>query len=385
MSLKASNHLVTLESSEDLIVTEPWTVETYADGLMDELFTDIDQILDGNATPHQPKRTAPAPQHKVMVTVPQVVWSQTVESAQTTRPKKNKKSAALVVTPPIVTTIEKHESSRTIWDKLLLAGVTLSVAAGIIYLMQSGVMMIFHPETASTPQPQVQLPQKKDAMAEFVDYMSRSLIVIDKPETNSYPTANKPRLSRNIDLNQSALPLPSVKPLGNLPVPLNANNILPTNNRNANVIERIYIPMSPLSSQPSITGYNPPKIGNPPTQSSAPLPQPLKTKPVNKTLPAIPIRPQNPISIQSAAPIPKPQLPTVPLAPAAPVIQGQLVGLLELGSKSAALFKIEGATLTIKVGESIGTTGWTLVEVNRNEAVVRRNGEVRSIYTGQKL
>jgi hypothetical protein len=62
-----------------------------------------------------------------------------------------------------------------------------------------------------------------------------------------------------------------------------------------------------------------------------------------------------------------------------------LEGLLELGNKSAALFKIDGVTRRINMGESIGSSGWTLVEVSNGEAVVRRNGEVRSIYAGQKL
>jgi hypothetical protein len=39
----------------------------------------------------------------------------------------------------------------------------------------------------------------------------------------------------------------------------------------------------------------------------------------------------------------------------------------------------------LNMGESIGSSGWTLVDVSNGEAVIRRNGEVRSIYAGQKL
>ena len=69
----------------------------------------------------------------------------------------------------------------------------------------------------------------------------------------------------------------------------------------------------------------------------------------------------------------------------APSYSAQLDGLLELGNKSVALFKVDGISRRINLGENIGTTGWTLVEVSNGEAIVRRNGEVRSIYTGQKL
>jgi Tfp pilus assembly protein PilP len=61
------------------------------------------------------------------------------------------------------------------------------------------------------------------------------------------------------------------------------------------------------------------------------------------------------------------------------------VGLLELGNRSAALFEINGITQRINIGETIGTSGWTLVSVANQEAVVRRNGEVRSVYVGQKF
>jgi Tfp pilus assembly protein PilP len=59
--------------------------------------------------------------------------------------------------------------------------------------------------------------------------------------------------------------------------------------------------------------------------------------------------------------------------------------LLELGDRSAALFEVNGTTQRINVGEAIGASGWTLVSVANQEAVVRRNGEVRSVYVGQKF
>jgi hypothetical protein len=68
-----------------------------------------------------------------------------------------------------------------------------------------------------------------------------------------------------------------------------------------------------------------------------------------------------------------------------PSYSAQLDGLLELGNKSVALFKVDGISHRISLGENIGNTGWILVEVSNGEAIIRRNGEVRSIYTGQKL
>jgi hypothetical protein len=58
---------------------------------------------------------------------------------------------------------------------------------------------------------------------------------------------------------------------------------------------------------------------------------------------------------------------------------------MEQGDRSAALFNTAGVTRYIFVGEGIGDSGWTLVSVANQEAVIRRNGEVRSVYAGQSF
>jgi hypothetical protein len=61
------------------------------------------------------------------------------------------------------------------------------------------------------------------------------------------------------------------------------------------------------------------------------------------------------------------------------------VGVLELGDRSAALFDINGIPQRVYIGEAIGSAGWSLVSVSREEVRIRRNGEVRSIYIGQEF
>jgi Tfp pilus assembly protein PilP len=62
-----------------------------------------------------------------------------------------------------------------------------------------------------------------------------------------------------------------------------------------------------------------------------------------------------------------------------------LLGVLELGERSAALFEIQGVPQRVYIGERIGDSGWSLVSVANEEAVVRRNGEVRTLYIGQNF
>ena len=66
--------------------------------------------------------------------------------------------------------------------------------------------------------------------------------------------------------------------------------------------------------------------------------------------------------------------------------QHTLVGLLELGDdRSVALFSIDGITRRVSIGEAIGGSGWTLTEIDAQEAKIRKDGEVKSLFIGQKF
>ena len=94
--------------------------------------------------------------------------------------------------------------------------------------------------------------------------------------------------------------------------------------------------------------------------------------------------PTQPVSLPPPIPVKIPATETVvPSEIKVPI--NTLVGILELGERSAALFEIDGVARRIYVGENIGGSGWTLVEVVNQEAVVRRNGEVRSVFVGQQF
>ncbi len=66
-------------------------------------------------------------------------------------------------------------------------------------------------------------------------------------------------------------------------------------------------------------------------------------------------------------------------------LKHKLVGILELGDRSVPLFEVDGIPRRVNIGETLGSSGWSLVEVKDGEAIIRRNGEVRSIYTGQSF
>ncbi|MEH1808223.1 hypothetical protein [Nostoc sp.] len=453
MLQEASTRLIVPEPSEDLITNEPWSIENYADGLMDELFADIDYILDAsgnlpsqtvrhsnqNRSSHsvagvsaQGQRQSP-PEYVPLqtVTIPQIILPNTRnQPVQSVAQDRHKQLSTVVFDTATVKPISrKRQKTSSVLGKLLIVGTTLGMAiASTIYLVQSGVVYLLNtklPESALLlPQSQSRLPVKTEIEAELVDYMLQALAVIDKQGAKSNQKSFNPGFSSQANTNQIALGREQAT--GNLPaLPLLANNTLPTPNRSGSVVERIYVP---VYQAPSPMRYALPAIpGNPtllPQVASAlrvSQPNVVKTalntvrqaaKPVTVNMLAAAVRAElKPVAAKTApitvrqTPKPLPALPVVPLRaalapeseptitqeqvyPATAIAEAPsntLEGLLELGNKSAALFKIDGVTRRINMGESIGSSGWTLVDVSNGEAVIRRNGEVRSIYAGQKL
>ncbi|MEH1840589.1 MAG: hypothetical protein V7L20_17945 [Nostoc sp.] len=453
MLQEASTRLIVPEPSEDLIANEPWSIENYADSLMDELFADIDSILDvstnllsqtvrhsrqkksnqfvAGVSPQPQRQSPPENVVQTVMTMPQIILPNTVNQPMQSVAQDNYKHLSTVVfdTATVKRVSRKRQKSSHNLGKLLIVGTTLGVAiAGIIYLVQSGIVYLFNTNLTQPavliPQPQSHLPTKVEIEADLVDYMLQSLAVIDKQQATLNQKSPIPRFSTQTNTNQIALS--NRQTTGNLPsLPLLANNTLSAPKRSGSVVERIYVP---VYQAPSPMRYALPAIPGSPTllpqiastlQGSQPnvVKSALNTvrqaaKPVTVNMLAAAVRTElKPVAAKTApitvrqTPSPLPALPVVPLRaalvpeseptitqeqvyPAVPIADAPsntLEGLLELGNKSAALFKIEGVTRRINMGESIGSSGWTLVDVSNGEAVIRRNGEVRSIYAGQKL
>jgi hypothetical protein len=417
---KSSTNVLVSEASDnasmalaiDFVNNEPWTIETYAEGLMDELFNDIDNILDGrNKRNYHRDRTESVPVQPITFQLPDVVLpSKLNRPLQSAAPIKNIQTTTLVVNPPTartITTTEKEQTSGL--SKLIFMGLGVTVASlGIFYLTKSDLLTTINAKLTSQRLPNsprlLPLSVTTDPQLDLVNYMLEALAVIEQQGTTTDKTIAKPGFP-TVNLNQTtALALPNTQPTETLPLPVAANNVLPATSRLTppNVVERIYIPVyqspAPQYQIPTVPAVPIPPallsssslaVNNPPINTIQPANKPIaKTTQVN--LKPATINPQ----LLKVAP---PKLPTLaPSLPAkepnnttqqvsTPIYSAQLEGLLELGNKSVALFKVDGISRRINLGENIGTTGWTLVEVSRGEAIVRRNGEVRSIYTGQKL
>jgi Tfp pilus assembly protein PilP len=62
-----------------------------------------------------------------------------------------------------------------------------------------------------------------------------------------------------------------------------------------------------------------------------------------------------------------------------------LVGVLESGDRSSALFTENGLTQRIQVGERVGSSNWILTGVENQKAILSDQGKTRYLEVGQKF
>lgn len=336
MSQEESRSTATLPPEEPIPVDPETLVTTYADSLITELFDDVDRILEGDEAALAAVEAAPDPTSTAIAPFVET----TAESVDS--PTADAPLASLgtdldffrtddVGTPPPAAPTKTRFGK--LFDRMLLTITALSLmgVGGLLWFSQPGNRFSLGRSATETA------AQQSDE--EFLAYLQRSLEVISgKVERGEVGTSTV--------VGQApggvAVPAPPMLP------PLGAGGTVGSlGSGPVNVIERVYIPYQTTQQPaPGATVLVPqPGVGAP--------------SPVSPTAP-------------SQAPV------------AANPIHG-LVGILELGDRSAALFEINGVSQRVYIGERIGSGGWSLVSVSNEEVVIRRNGEVRSIFIGQRF
>lgn len=318
-------------------------VEACANRLMEELFGGIERALDGDPNAlevssetrleEQPKPKTPEDSELALSFseggLPAVLLTDSPGSE-------------LAHLPGVLTTTEAQQATvspqaegwQQYWtvNRVLLGVAGLSLLATIALWIHQRQQVAATVTTTATTATEV---STANANAEFLEYLRRSLDVIAQDTSGSTTSSITGVPELPIALNGGSFGLPPIS--GNAlppPLPPTANSV-PAASGPVKVIERVYIPYST-------------------TQSSA--------TPSPDTVPSV-----------------------VSSSEALPATVHMLVGLLELGDRSAALLEIDGVTQRVYIGEHFGSSGWSLVSVGNEEAVIRRNGEVRSIFIGQQF
>ena len=170
----------------------------------------------------------------------------------------------------------------------------------------------------------------------FIAYLQSSLAIIDRQGQTSPP-------------NPHPSPQNNPSPVATVPPPPPAN--LPVNN-SPQIIERIYVPVYPQTPE--------------------------------TTAKIVPVTPANPdISAPPLPAAPQVNQPVAAVIPTNNQVKNTLVGVMDLGDRSSALFDNKGITMRISPGEFIN--GWTLVEVGGQQVILSRNGQRKVLEVGQSF
>jgi Tfp pilus assembly protein PilP len=122
----------------------------------------------------------------------------------------------------------------------------------------------------------------------------------------------------------------------------------------------------PVTTTPAATPFNPS------TSIIAPTANPAAINPAATNPAAIPTKT---IVTGTATPITTPVTNKI-----------ALVKTLQTGAHPEAVFQIDGRTQSVRVGQKIGTSNWSLLTVAKGEVILKRKGgEIRSVYVGQKF
>jgi hypothetical protein len=187
-------------------------------------------------------------------------------------------------------------------------------------------------------------------------------------------------------------PAPTIIANGNIATPVNNNS------------NKTKVPPAPTTTATKKTATTPKQF------KPNKLPAVIKTPPVVKiptapNIQIVPPAPNNsaivnvpppPANLSSTLPqpnqttIPENQTATSPLAmvdaPTTAIENGyMLMGVLEAGERSGALFQIDGVVQTVRINETIGNSGWKLVSIVNGRANIARNDRTRSIGVEEKL
>lgn len=330
-------------------------VESYADRLMDDLFEDVEEMLGGHTSansdeveqPEEPAPPAVSTFLKLPLTgrfrQPEVLDDSAIAGSALDSFSASERRS------PLTTPVEPGQKPARSYDRLLLG-------VGCVSLITTLALWLLFQE-ANRPPVVSSVPAQSNAVVEqnandqFAEYMQRSLAAID----------------------QKLPPASSTVALGNVP----PNSNLPT----------VTVPVTIAPGLPASGAA----VGS----TTSPVPQRTPTglervySSIYNQLPQAGAG--RSLSVPNVAPLPSSPMKTgsasvkAPLPLQVPGVARTLVGVVEMGDQSAILVEVNGVAQRFRLGESIGSSGWALVEVSKNQAIVRRNGEVRSVFIGQNF
>ncbi|MEI6329552.1 MAG: hypothetical protein WCP16_09995 [Pseudanabaena sp. ELA645] len=231
---------------------------------------------------------------------------------------------------------------------LLVAACSSALIAAIMWTINHGIWLGRQSVSVATIN-QKTIPDNKP----FAEEIRRMLA--DISDKNRAIAMNP---NANIGSN---IPLMTAPLLGNMPLPIGTNPL-------ANGMQQpMYVPV-----------YQPPSLNN-----NGNLPSPLALPPATSNNSIIVANPTSNPKAKKPSPVTVTNTPTPAYTP--PEISYTLIGSLDLGDRSSAMFDMNGAVQTVGLGKAIGNTGWSLSRVSQQEIILKRGKETKTLFVGQKF
>ncbi len=388
---------------------DTFRVEHYAERLIDEVFLNVDHLLKtGDPLVEEPLAAEPEARFATDTgaAAANPAWAEPVPGNPVSFTVLPQSAAPLSrLSPDAEVAPETELTPRVLpkpdWSLRILAGLALASLVGAIavvstqwqtyrmlYLQLAGPAVT--KTVAAAPGAAPLSPNEQ-----FAGYVQRSLDVL-KDQTALNQTTGQMAIASPPALLQ--VPPAAIQPAIGPTLPVTPiAPMAPPATAPGTIIERIYIPVyqtpngyvpvdpntkiSPEVAAAGVVRTNPQPSRPSASPSVSPSASPSASSPGSKSgVPSTAVAAETQTSQPQPAPVTA--VPGAIVAPAAPVVvEHTLVGLLELGNSSAALFEVGGVTRRLSLGERVG--GWTIAEIKNGEATLRKDGQVRTVFVGQ--
>ncbi|MFM2431490.1 MAG: hypothetical protein RLZZ511_2703 [Cyanobacteriota bacterium] len=361
--------------------------EQYANTLMDEIFGDVEQVLDGSLLP--PDEPVPmAVKHPDMsFDIAQALAERYPLLAQKLEEANSEAAAPELPGPdtalhrvdekPVVQV--KPTSSLSLFERLMIfTGCASAVAALAVWMISQGLLSRganFISQKFANPAPTMlaNAPAANPinpADAQFSEYVLRSLAALDRDAAANpqlIATAPSPAASG------TTLPKPTANgtlPAGSLkltPIQAGKNGAQPTTISATSPVMQPAVPQGNFVTKKDLDQVTD-RI-----MTMLARVAPGVSKQIQAPAAVTPVKPRVAAAVNPAQLAPK-------VAP-----QYVVNGVVQMSDASKSVVTFNGGAVRVYVGETLANTGWRLIDVKGTKAEFRKNGEVRTISDGDGL
>jgi hypothetical protein len=254
---------------------------------------------------------------------------------------------------------ELKVAKYSLFDRLLLvAACSSALVAAVMWTVNHGIWL--GRQSVSITSIVNEDQQKNKAFAEEIKRMFADI------SNKNRAIASTPNL---VGAVSNTIPIMAAPVMGNA-LPIGANPLM-------NMQQPMYVPV-----------YQPPNLANSGV-NGANLPAPLALPPANPNggidVNANSTKGNNIVSNSNTSSPNASSPAATPVIVTAPPSSYTLIGVLDLGDRSTAMFDINGSVQSIGLNKAVGNSGWILSRVSQQEITLKKGKATKSVFVGQKF